>query len=45
MLILVRIDLTEKGQENKAQVLENLDYNFAHPDIIGTEIVDVVTEE
>ena len=45
MLILVQIDLTEKGRENKAQVLENLDYRFTHPDIVCTEIVDVVTEE
>jgi|2_EtaG_2_1085320.scaffolds.fasta_scaffold04115_12 hypothetical protein len=39
MLILVRIDLTEKGEENKSKVLEEVDYNFSHSEILGTEIV------
>ena len=45
MLILVRIDLTEKGEENKSKVLEEVDYNFSHSEILGTEIVDVYTED
>ena len=28
-----------------SEVLENVDYDFKHPSIICTEIVDVITEE
>jgi len=45
MLILVRIDLTEEGQENKSEVLEEVDYSFNYKWVVGTEIVDVITEE
>ena len=43
MLIMVRLDLKENA--NSSEVLENVDYDFKHPDIICTEIVDVITEE
>lgn len=42
MLIMVKLELKENV--DVAEVLENLDYEFKHPDIICTEIVDVVTE-
>tara|TARA_R100000963_G_C4546672_1_gene41384 strand:+ start:44 stop:184 length:141 start_codon:yes stop_codon:yes gene_type:complete len=45
MLIMVRVDLTEEGENNKSQVLEEVDYLFKHEWIISTEIVDVITEE
>ena len=45
MLVVVRLDLTEEGEENKAELLEDVDYSFNHPWIIRTEIVDVHTEE
>lgn len=45
MLIIVRLDLTEKGESNKSEVLESLDYDFIHDDILTTEIVDVITED
>ena len=41
MLILVRLDLTEKGIENYEEVVESLDYNFQHKEILNTEIVDI----
>ena len=41
MLILVRLDLTEKGIENYEEVVESLDYNFQHEEILNTEIVDI----
>ena len=43
MLIMVRLDLKEDA--DLAEVLENVDYYFKHPDIICTEIVDVITED
>ena len=42
MLVMVKIDLKENA--DFSEVLENLDYDFKHPDIISTEIVDVITE-
>ena len=45
MLVLVRLDLTEEGQENKSAVLEEVAYSFNHKWVVGTEIVDVITEE
>ena len=45
MLVLVRLDLTEEGQENKSEVLEEVDYSFNHKWVVGTEIVDIITEE
>tara|TARA_R100001163_G_C4957912_1_gene122950 strand:+ start:349 stop:480 length:132 start_codon:yes stop_codon:yes gene_type:complete len=43
MLVMVRLDLKENA--NPSEVLESVDYDFKHPDIICTEIVDVITEE
>ena len=43
MLVTVKIDLKENA--DLSEVLENVDYNFKHPDIISTEILDVITEE
>ena len=43
MLVMVKIDLKENA--DLSEVLENVDYNFKHPDIISTEILDVITEE
>jgi|TARA_R110001583_G_scaffold12070_2_gene53798 hypothetical protein len=43
MLVMVRLDLKENS--NPSEVLESVDYDFKHPDIICTEIVDVITEE
>jgi hypothetical protein len=40
MLIIVRLDLKEDA--NIESVLENVDYNFEHEDIIRTEIVEVL---
>ena len=40
MLIMVRLDLKEDA--DVVEVLENVDYDFKHPDIISTEIVDVI---
>jgi hypothetical protein len=40
MLIIVKIDLKEDA--NIESVLENVDYNFEHEDIIRTEIVEVL---
>ena len=45
MLVIVRLDLTEEGQENKSVLLEEVDYSFNHKWVVGTEIVDVITEE
>ena len=43
MLIIVKLDLKEDA--DLTEVLENVDYDFKHPDIICTEIVDVITED
>ena len=43
MLIMVRLDLKENA--NPSEVLESVDYDFKHPAIICTAIVDVITEE
>ena len=43
MLIMVKLDLKE--DTDVAEVLESVDYDFKHPDIICTEIVDVITED
>ena len=43
MLVMVRLDLKENAKPS--EVLESVDYDFKHPDIICTEIVDVITEE
>jgi len=43
MIILVKLDLKEDA--DLSEVLENLDYDFKHSDIISTEIIDVVTED
>ena len=43
MLIIVKLDLKENA--DFSEVLENVDYDFKHPAIICTEIVDVITEE
>ena len=43
MLILVKLDLKEDA--DLSEVLENVDYDFKHPDIISTEIIDVITED
>ena len=40
MLIIVRLDLKEDA--NIESVLENVNYNFEHEDIIRTEIVEVL---
>ena len=40
MLIIVKLDLKEDA--NIESVLENVDYNFEHEDIIRTEIVEVL---
>jgi hypothetical protein len=40
MLIIVKIDLKEDADIES--VLENVDYNFEHEDIIRTEIVEVL---
>ena len=45
MLILVRLDNTEKGIENYEEVVESLDYNFQHEEILNTEIVDIYEGE
>ena len=42
MLIIVRLDLKEDA--NIESVLENVDYNFEHEDIIRTEIVEVLNQ-
>ena len=44
MIILVKITLTEKGQLNTAEVIEEMDYAFEHPEIISTEIIDKIGE-
>ena len=43
MLIMVSLDLKEGA--NKAEVIEEVDYDFKHKDIVCMEIVDVITEE
>tara|TARA_Y100000310_G_C20123223_1_gene552425 strand:+ start:171 stop:302 length:132 start_codon:yes stop_codon:yes gene_type:complete len=43
MLIIVKINLVDGA--NKSEVLEEVDYEFKHKDIISTEIVDVITED
>ena len=40
MLIIVRLDLKEDADIES--VLENVNYNFEHEDIIRTEIVEVL---
>jgi|TARA_R110002126_G_scaffold259087_1_gene402098 hypothetical protein len=40
MLIIVKLDLKEDADIES--VLENVDYNFEHEDIIRTEIVEVL---
>ena len=42
MLIIVRLDLKEDA--NIESVLENVNYNFEHEDIIRTEIVEVLNQ-
>ena len=43
MLIIVKLNL-EDGAD-MSEVLEEVDCEFKHKDIISTEIVDVITEE
>ena len=42
MLIIVKLDLKEDADIES--VLENVDYNFEHEDIIRTEIVEVLNQ-
>ena len=44
MIVLVKITLTEKGQLNTTEVIEEMDYSFEHPEIISTEIIDKIGE-
>ena len=44
MLVIVRLDLTEEGQENKSVLLEEVDYSFNHKWVVSTEIVDIMTK-
>tara|TARA_R100001086_G_scaffold234377_1_gene156630 strand:+ start:57 stop:194 length:138 start_codon:yes stop_codon:yes gene_type:complete len=43
MLIIVKINLEDDA--DKAKVLEEVNYEFKHKDIISTEIVHVITED
>ncbi len=37
--ITVKIEM--KDDANIEEVIQECDYNFSHPDILGTEIVDI----
>ena len=43
MLIIVKLNL-EDGAD-MSEVLEEMNYEFRHKDIISTDIVDVITED
>ena len=43
MLVIVKLNLEDDADMSK--VLEEVEYEFKHKDIISCEIIDVITEE